>query len=971
MLQTILEKGFGIKPKKVQPKSNQERSNQNKDQVKHDVQHNKSSTHKAVTKKDIGDLYDTDLPSFVDLLPYAGYDSETNTFILEDFFSRAKVYTIEPIATEGRDSASLMRYRDKLCEFIENTFHEYAPSEGQWVIQQFTCDDPNIDRLADRISDYAVDHAKGSAFTERFVEDMRHHLKGIANNRDGIFVDDVVTSAPFVGSYRTTKLIVYRRCTQANANDIDFSAAEEINDCMMQGVKTLENGGYKIKEDTPREFFSWLLAWFNPQPDLDREQFYRWYEDILEREADGELPIGDALCNSLVHGYPRSDNKNNCWWFDEKPSRFIRLGGLRSVPRIGQLTGEVVDGVIGSGNETVSCSLDRLPKGSILASTTVICPQTDFEFIIQRQAEKAYGGSTSVQRKEEELSSVANSLGRGHSIVRNFSGLYVMADNLKDLKAKSVEAVSTLHNCGLKPLPDKQDPFGIKAYISALPMMFNPVFDGKFIYHKPIWAQQVANLSFVYGRDVGTGNPCLNFFNRGGSPLSIDPWSKKDRESNTFGLVLGAPGSGKSATATYLAQSLMAVYRPKMFIFDPGNSFGLTGDYFERYGISVARMSYSAKKVTPIALFADAAKLVDINEDKINDVVDLKQEFDKLDDEIADAMLSPEEDDDAEVERDILGELELIALLMITGGEKREYDMYRRADRQMLRQAIVDAAKDCVSKNVMVRPEHIMNVLQAISDGKQGSYNAERRSKAADMAGGFGFWCQEGSFENEVFNTEANGIPDADCVIIDMATFTREGYEAHMCIAFMGIMQYINNIAERDQHLARLLSLLIDEAHLVTINPLLAPFLIKMVKMFRKLGVSPWLITQNVTDFPEESEKLLSMIEWYIVMLASETEIERIANYKRLSVEQKNMMLSTRKSDRQYTEGVILSNRHRCLFRAVPPSRSLTMAMTDKEEKAERQKECLELKSMNKPHKPLDGAIYQAEKLDVLRGISA
>lgn len=968
MLSAILEKGFGIKQKPKAKKAQNSKHGTKENKVNQGSQHSQ----KPLTKNDIRALYDNDMPSFVDMLPYTGYDSETGTFILEDFYSRAKVYTISPIATEGRDTASLMRYRDKLCEFIENTFHEYSANEGQWIIQQFTCDDPNIDKLADRIQDYVTDHAKDSAFSNRFVEDMRHHLKGIANNRDGIFKDEVVTNAPFIGAYRNTKLIVYRRCTQSNANDPDFSPAEQINEVMLQGIQTLKNGGYQIKEDTPRDFFSWLLAWFNPDPDFDKETFHRWYDDILAREADGELPIGDALCNSLVRGYPRSDNKNNCWWFDEKPTRFLRIGGLRSVPRIGQLTGEVMDGEVGSGNETVSCGLDRLPKGSILASTTVICPQADFEFIIQKQSEKAYGGSTSAKRKEEDLNSLASEIGRGRSIVRNFSGLYVKGEDLRDLKLKCVEAVTTLHNCGLKPLPDKHDPFGVKAYVSSLPMMFKPDFDLKYIYHKPIWAQQVANLSFVYGRDTGTGNPCLNFFNRGATPLSIDPWSKKDRESNTFGLVLGAPGSGKSATATYIAQSLMAVYRPKMFIFDPGNSFGLMGDYFDRYDISVARMSYSANNPTPLALFADAAKLVNIDDDKINEVADLEQELNDLDDEIAEALALDEDDDSEEIERDTLGELEIIALIMITGGEQREYDQYRRADRQMLRQSIVDAAKECVEQKVMVRPIHIANILSRIASGEHGDYNEERRMKAADMAGGMRMWCQEGTFEDKVFNNEkAQGIPDAECVIIDMATFARDGYEAHMCIAFMGILQYINNIAERDQNLARMISLLIDEAHLVTINPLLAPFLIKMIKMFRKLGVSPWLITQNVTDFKQESEKLLSMIEWYIVMLASEEEIDRISSFKRLSVEQKNMMLSTRKSDRQYTEGVIMSNRHLSLFRAVPPSLCLTLAMTDKEEKAERAKACAELKKMGKPYTPLDGAIYQAQQLDKLRGIES
>ncbi len=188
-------------------------------------------------------------------------------------------------------------------------------------------------------------------------------FKVLQTMEDGIFVDNAVTKAPFVGGYRQTKLIVYRRCTQSNANDLEFCPAEEINDVMDTAIQTLESGGFRVVEDTPKKFFSWLLDFFNPDPEMGKKDFHRIYDDILAREADGELPIGDSLCNSLVMSPPRSDNKNNCWWFDDKPVRFMRIGGLRNIPRIGQLTGEVVDGELGSGSETVSCGLDRLLNG--------------------------------------------------------------------------------------------------------------------------------------------------------------------------------------------------------------------------------------------------------------------------------------------------------------------------------------------------------------------------------------------------------------------------------------------------------------------------------------------------------------------------------------------------------------------------------------------------------------------------------
>ena len=48
------------------------------------------------------------------------------------------------------------------------------------------------------------------------------------------------------------------------------------------------------------------------------------------------------------------------------------------------------------------------------------------------------------------------------------------------------------------------------------------------------------------------------------------------------------------------------------------------------------------------------------------------------------------------------------------------------------------------------------------------------------------------------------------------------------------------------------------------------------------------------------------------------------------------MLLAARKSPRQYTEGVILTDEHAMLFRNVPPPLALALAMTEKDEKAKR-----------------------------------
>jgi len=52
----------------------------------------------------------------------------------------------------------------------------------------------------------------------------------------------------------------------------------------------------------------------------------------------------------------------------------------------------------------------------------------------------------------------------------------------------------------------------------------------------------------------------------------------------------------------------------------------------------------------------------------------------------------------------------------------------------------------------------------------------------------------------------------------------------------MGLMNQINDVVEREQYSQRLTFVLVSEAHLITINTVLAPYLVKIVKMWRKLG---------------------------------------------------------------------------------------------------------------------------------------
>ncbi|MDX7522011.1 conjugative transfer ATPase, partial [Klebsiella pneumoniae] len=76
--------------------------------------------------------------------------------------------------------------------------------------------------------------------------------------------------------------------------------------------------------------------------------------------------------------------------------------------------------------------------------------------------------------------------------------------------------------------------------------------------------------------------------------------------------------------------------------------------------------------------------------------------------------------------------------------------------------------------------------------------------------------------------------------------------------------------------------------------------------------------------------------DWWLCLVMPPEELEKIARFKKLTEEQKAILLSANKEKHCYTEGVVLASRSEALFRAVPPSLYLALGMTEIEEKAQR-----------------------------------
>ncbi|CAM5581714.1 Conjugative transfer ATPase OS=Rhodanobacter lindaniclasticus OX=75310 GN=B1991_11105 PE=4 SV=1 [Rhodanobacter lindaniclasticus] len=175
-----------------------------------------------------------------------------------------------------------------------------------------------------------------------------------------------------------------------------------------------------------------------------------------------------------------------------------------------------------------------------------------------------------------------------------------------------------------------------------------------------------------------------------------------------------------------------------MFIVEAGNSFGLFGHFPARLGLKVHRVKLSPGAGVSLAPFADARRLVDTP----SQVQTL--DADALDEEQAHADTASDGDE----QRDVLGELEITARLMITGGEDKEEARMTRADRSLIHQCILDAAQRCVTDQRAVLTRDVRDALR--ERGSDATLPETRRARLLKMADAMDMFCQ--GVDGEMFD---------------------------------------------------------------------------------------------------------------------------------------------------------------------------------------------------------------------------
>ena len=828
-------------------------------------------------------------PSFTDLLPWTVYLPESQSFVLDDGVSVGAAFELFPIGTEAVSEEFLTDVRNALQVALIDALPEDATHP--WVLQFYLQDDYDLTLFKQRVASYGVGDAKQTPYARVFRDLFDVHLDRISNPK-GAFKDELVTNAVWRGKIRRIRATLYQRLS-ANVVALPIDQEQNLNDVAVRFQTSLDVAGIANVRLDLRGFREWLLPWFNPQP-MCSDGDPRCLLEIAGDSPD-PLPLSYDVGQDLLYSQPRSDAANGVWWFDDSPHQVVSIQGLRRVPDIGHLSAERYQG---DRNQTM---FDSMPVGTILALTLVVQAQHDVTNHIARLKKTAVGDSADADVTREQIDSVEREIAHGNKLLPASMAFYLRGKDLAQLQAARTEMCMTLLTQGLQPIAEASDLLVLDNYLRNLPMAYDHGLDTKRRCTKLTLARDIASLLPVYGRSRGKGNPGLVFFNRGAEPLCFDPLAIEDRKKNAHLLVLGPSGAGKSAMLVYLLQQAMARHRPRIFIIEAGGSFELLGEHFKAHGLSVNQVKLQSNCDVSLPPYMHASKVVASN---------------RL----------------VEENRDYLGEMEIIARIMITGGDVHEQELLSRADRMLIREAILSAGRRAMGETRYALTEDVVAALRQIST--HSNLPESRRLRAREMGDSMALFTS--GVAGHFFNRPGSEWVDADVTIFELGMLAREGYEDQLTVAYLSLMSHINDLVEKQQQSERQTLVVTDEGHVILTHPLLASYVVKITKMWRKYGAWFWIATQNLADFPDQSKRMLNMIEWWLCLAMPKDEIDQLARFRELTPSHRQLLSSTRKEPGKYVEGVVLSDEFQSLFRNVPPALSLALAMTEKHEKAKR-----------------------------------
>lgn len=890
-------------------------------------------------------------PSISDLLPWVEWSDENNVVLLEDYASVGALLEVRDIATEAKPDVFI----NKLHQSITRMFSTVVPLEDEnpWVLQIYVQDELSLNGLYARLINYVKERGNlEDSFTRKYLSIVHDHFKKMCDV-NGMFTDPM-SGLPFRAKIRRIRIAVYRRYKKVKKakHYADINRVEELNITVLKLVSQLEQIGLKVKRLSGKHFYNWLVRWFNPNPPKTNGNVTELLEKFPYPEKN--KPFGWNPSQNIFFG--KVESYKDGWIFDDVKHKALVFKDLQESIEIGVISRER-----NFGESSKYALFDKFPTGSIYTIQIVFESKDKVNKHLHDLEKAAVGKNLVVKEIINNIERAYAEMESGNMLFRTVEAIYFCGKTDEELRHHELTITSLLNNAGLDVISTEQEIYPIDTYLRFLPFNFNYDFDKHYTYRSTYkYADDVVRLLPIYGRSRGDGqNPLFINFNRGGEPFIFDPLNKNFKMSNSHMAVIGTTGAGKSVLMNSIILPLSAVYNPRIIAIEIGGSFDLTAEYLKANGRNVRRLKFDRTEPIAINPFSESYKALkqieqeerlygnrgenltntDGNRKFVNGIEEevIAKHTEKVTEEVSNRNKEASEEEQAcDEDRDILNEMVLSTRLMITRGDPKEEDSIDLTDMTLINRALIHAMRK--SRDSGVSQMLISHVAESFGElsAKETDETLSRRLKEFSMR--LEYYIKD-IIRSKFINRDSEPLGDYDFLQIDFGFMKEQTYKDLMNVVCIAILSKILTLAEENKNSGRPMILILDEAHILFKSEIIATFVTLMAKVARKVGLWLILCTQNVRDLEGvEAKKILSMIEtWFLLSLDAE-EISHIESFKPLTDEMRSLVLDVRKYPGIYSEGVLLGKRYSGLFRNVPPRISLSLSLTDPDERSERAK---------------------------------
>ena len=841
-------------------------------------------------------------PSLADYLGLVDFDEDDSVGLLNDGRSLMRFLELKPIACDILSEEAAQKRYQTLCRILSSCIP--LEDRNPWTVCVWAQNDASLVDLQKRQANTALASLQDDRFTRHMCDRVwPEHYRRVSR---GLFVD-AESQQLFRGVSRRIRLALCRDHRQPlKGFDYRTQTVEELNEVTERLRQALSHVGIETQICNREHIVRWLLRWLNPNPSRTEGDI----DSLLEETRyPNRKPLGFHLGGWAIKNLPETTPEGVK--LDGRLHRAVILTGNEIEPDIGLLSRDRDQG---------APFLDTLLPGAVMVWHIVFESKASQLAHLQRLEKAAIGFDSPRRKARAFIQHAIDEVQQGNYILRSTQAICLSGKDAAALKQQESDIRGRLDSCRIATIDSRFDRYPADTWLRFLPG--NLDLDAHHRHRHRLLSDIVAQMP-VWGRARGDErHPVFSFFNRAGESFVFDFLAKDFRRNNAHAVLLGTTGAGKSAWLCNVVLSLSALQNPRIVMLEAGGSFDLLSRYLRRWGRKVVSLRFSRRH--PIALnpYAEAYRMLEREHQRIEaNVAQQVYCFENVQDE--EDLLSDE--------RDLLNEMAIITRSIITGGEKREEEAITRADMGLITQVVLASAERCQQAG---KP-HML--AEDVAEGFR--LHAQKHPEHAERLTQFAL-SMEPFLHGEMaafFNRPSEPLPDFDILHVDLGFLKEDGKEAGLNVVVNTLLARILSLAEAEQSSNRPCLFIKDEAHLLYQYPSIVAFSVLMAKVARKIGL--WLLpaTQNVMDFSgEHTAKLLSLMETWFCLSLSKKEIEEIEKRRQLTREEKKLLTKADNIKGVYSEIVMLGAQFQGLFRHIPPRIALALAMTEKDEKAER-----------------------------------